>query len=112
MAKKRGGNMFGSWAFLVGIIIAILVALFGTFTQMIMTILVVIGLIVGLLNIVDEESKHFMMSGIVLILAAALGQSTVGVVPVFQKILGAILTIFVPATIVVAVRNVFSIARN
>lgn len=111
MAKKSS-NLIGGWAFLVGVVIAIIFGFMGNIGPTLAYALVVIGLIVGLLNIADSESEPFLISGAVLIIASSFGQSAVAVIPEARGILSALLLIFVPATIVVAVRNVFSLARR
>ncbi len=117
MAKKqksRSGNSFGSWAFLIGVILAIVVAVLSTpyIQTWMLWVLLVIGLLVGLLNITEKESGSFMMSGTVLIIASALGQGSFSPIPVLSRLLDTLLLVFVPAIIVVAVRSVFSLARN
>ncbi|MEK6926341.1 MAG: hypothetical protein AABW50_03625 [Nanoarchaeota archaeon] len=111
MAKKQS-NMWGSWAFLIGVILAVVFGLAGVMTSTLMIILVIIGLLVGLLNIGDEEVQPFLMSGAVLIIAAAFGQQAVGAISFLENILSALLIVFVPATIIVALKNVFSMARK
>lgn len=113
MAKNKG-NLIGSWAFLIGVIIAIILGLVGSgmISQAVLTVLVVIGLIVGLLNIADEEATPFLLSGAVLIIAGSLGGSALSAISSLDRILDALLAIFVPATIIVAVKNVFSLARQ
>ena len=106
------GNFIGALAFLIGVVLAIIFGIFGSLTATIITILVVIGLIVGLLNIADTEASPFLISGAVLIIATSLGGNVFGTIPVLGNILDALLAIFVPATIVVAIRNVFSLARK
>jgi len=114
MVKKKSSNVLGSWAFLIGVILAVIIGLgfVGSLTGVWLYILVVIGLIVGLLNITDKQVTPFLMSGIVLIIASSLGQGVVGNVPYLSGVLQAILAIFVPATIIVAIKNVFSLARR
>lgn len=110
MAKKMG-NLVGSWAFLIGVILAIVFGFTGGLTDTLKIVLVVIGLIVGLLNVGDEEASPFLLSGAVLIIAASLGAGVVATITFLAGILDALLLIFVPATIIVAVKNVFSLAR-
>lgn len=112
MARKSSGNLIGGWAFLVGVVLAIILGLFNTFSSGWMTVLVIIGVIIGLLNIADEEAEPFLLSGLALIIASAFGQSVMQSIPILNSILLALLVIFVPATIVVAIRNVFTIARR
>lgn len=117
MAKKSLGSILGSWAFLVGVILAVIAGLItlwqGDLGSPVMTVaLVIIGLIVGLLNITSKETTPFMMSGIVLIIASVFGVSIMAVLPVVSAILASLLAIFIPATIIVAIRNVFTLAKD
>ncbi|MDO8460249.1 MAG: hypothetical protein Q7S74_04015 [Nanoarchaeota archaeon] len=113
MAKgKSAGSLIGSWAFLIGVILAVVFGFLGSLNQTLIYILVIIGIIVGLLNIADKEVGPFLMSGAVLIIAGALGQSVTDGVPILSNILQALLVLFVPATIIVAIKNVFSLARD
>jgi uncharacterized membrane protein len=109
---KKSCNMLGSWAFLIGVILAIILGLFGAITSTIAIILVLIGLVIGLLNIGSDEVQPFLMSGAVLIIASAFGQQVVATVGFLDNILEALLLVFVPATIIVALKNVFSLARK
>jgi len=111
MAKK-GGNQLGSWAFLIGLVVAVVVGLFGQLGSGWLTALVVIGLLVGLLNVADRETTPFLMSGVVLIIASAFGGDALSHVLYAGDIFNALLVLFVPATIVVAIKNVFALARN
>ncbi|MEI6850219.1 MAG: hypothetical protein WCK29_04220, partial [archaeon] len=64
------------------------------------------------LNITGKESYSFMISGSVLILASTLGLGVMNSVPFIARILIAMLAIFVPTTIIVAIRNVFILAKD
>jgi|SRR3989344_1428492 len=110
MAKKS--NLIGSWAFLIGVLLAIILGLFGNLNYGLTVTLVVIGLIVGLLNVGDEEATPFLMSGAVLIIASYFGRQEIAMIAWFADVLYALLLIFVPATIIVAIKNVFSIAKH
>ena len=112
MSRQNKGNLIGSWAFLIGVLLALVLGLLGQLNQTWTIVLVAIGLIVGLLNIADEEATPFLMSGLALIIAAAFGKGVIDEVGYIGNIMQALLTVFVPATIVVAIRNVFSLARN
>src|SRR3989344_349044 len=119
MAKKMsaGRGMLGSWSFLVGLLLAVLlgVGLTGPYAAQMVWAVFLLGIVVGLLNITSQEASAFLTSGTVLVLVSFLGVE-VGVfdtvAPVLASILKGILTLFVPATIVVAVRAVFGLARD
>lgn len=109
MAK---GKQIGGWAFLAGVILALVVGIFDINQTWAMYSLLVIGIAIGLLNINDKETMPFLMSGLALIIATSLGGGTLYEVPYVGGILRALLAVFIPATIVVAIRNAFSMARN
>ena len=111
MAKSKG-SFIGSWAYLIGVILALILGLFDVMNPTWLYILIAVGIIIGLLNVADKEVQPFLMSGIILIIASALGQTVTAQVPRLEGMLQALLAIFVPATIIVAIKNVFSIARN
>jgi len=112
MAKSKKGNVIGAWAFLVGVILAVVFGYIGI-TPTIALVLAVIGLIVGLLNVADEETTPFLLSGAVLIIASSMGAGAVTVLGASAgDVLNGLLLIFVPATIIVAIKNVFSLAHN
>lgn len=113
MARK---NIIGAWAFLIGAVLALIVGLFGLTDQLWITVLLLIGIIVGLLNIGGSELKDFMMAGAVLVIVCALAGNalltlTISVVNV-GEVFQALLVLFVPATIVVALKSIFALAKN
>jgi len=113
MAKKTTGtDVLGKWAFLIGLVLAVIIGLFSTVEGTYAIVLVVIGLIVGLLNVADEEVMPFLMSGAVLIIASAFGGELLSSVKYVGSVFDALLAVFVPATVIVAIKNVFSLARN
>ena len=113
MAKKSG-NMLGSWSFLIGFILAVALGIFQKtgLSPGVTYLLVVLGIVVGLFNIADHEVQPFLMSGVILVIVGTLGQSVVQVVPVFERVLQALTLLFVPATVIVALKNVFALARS
>ena len=120
MAKKiqyEGSNYLGSWSFLVGMILAILLGLgfTGSYQKEILWAVFLLGIVVGLLNIGTYEAHKFLISGTTLVLVSFLGVQVgifEGVAPVISNILKGILTLFVPATIIVALRAVFAVAQR
>lgn len=111
MAKGKG-NLIGAWAFLIGVVLAVVLGAVGTVTNTVLIILVILGLIVGLLNIADKEAVPFLASGAVLIIASFFGKDVLTAIGSVGRILDALLAVFVPATVIVAIKNVFSLARH
>jgi uncharacterized membrane protein len=113
MAKKNsGGRSMGAWAFLIGVILALIFGFMGELSSTLVWILVIIGLIVGFMNVSEREVSSFLMSGAVLIIASAFGGNSLSVIPAADRIVGALMVIFVPAVIVVAVKHVFVMAKD
>lgn len=113
--------MLGGWSFLVGLVLAVLLGLgfTGPYGSQMLWAVFLLGLVVGLLNITAGETSAFLTSGTVLVLVSYLGAGVLGDaaatglgVDVLVNVLNSILTLFVPATMVVALRAVFGLAKN
>lgn len=101
----------GSWAFLIGVILAVL---FGFLPEAVWVtwVLVLLGLIIGLLNITDKEVTPFLTAGVVLVITSSLGGGVLGSVGILGTVLENMLALFVPATIIVALKSVFALAKS
>jgi len=120
-------NSLGAWAFLLGVILAVVIGLSASlipipvlnkYNTAIYAILLILGLIVGFMNITGKDSEKFMLAAAVLVIVSKFGMDNVsgtligiGVGDVITSVFGALLVLFVPATIVVALKTVFSIAK-
>ncbi len=111
----------GRAAFVVGIILALLVGVFGrelgaTFNTWATSLIVLLGLVVGFLNVTATETQPMLFAGTVLVIVAGLGSSFLGSIQfVGQYLLGILVqlvTFVVPATLVVAVKAVYSLAED
>ena len=109
---------FGAWAFLIGLILAVIIGLAtrGNLGSGVAVILVLLGLIIGFLNVTAKESQPFMMAGVILVIVSSFGGNVIGnlaaIGPYLGGALDAMLVLFVPATIIVALKSVFELARN
>ncbi len=113
MVKASLGDVIGGWAFLIGVLLAVVVGLFpAAGTTAVLTVLVVVGLLIGFLNVGDKEVTQFLFSGLVLVLIGNAGGSLTELVPFLAGILSALMAVFIPATVVVAVKNVLNLARR
>lgn len=109
---------FGAWAFLIGVILAVIVgaASQGNLNATWVSILVLLGLIVGFLNVTDKEVTPFMMAGTVLVIVTSLGgnvlEGIAGVGGLLSGAFSGVNLLFVPATIIVALKSVFTLAKD
>lgn len=109
MAKK--GNTIGSWAFLIGVLLAIVLAFIASLESL-AWLLVVLGIIIGLFNIDGKETTKFLWAGLALVLVGAFAGNTLGSVMYLQDIFANMVALFAPAVIVVALKSVFELAKR
>lgn len=124
---KSKENTLGAWAFLAGLILAVAIGLATTiipiptltaYSKQIYAILVLLGITVGFLNVTGRDSQTFLMAGAVLVIVSRFGMDGVtgtligvGVGDAVRSVFGALIALFAPATIIVALKTVFSIAK-
>lgn len=121
MAIRARENVWGAWAFLAGIILAVLVGMFAgdKINPYVVGILFVLGLVVGYF-VAEKDVKTFLFASVSLVIVSYVGISGmvlnaairgIQIGPMISSILGTLLFLFVPATIIVALKTVFSISR-
>ena len=113
-------SKMGEWAFIIGVLIAIAIGLFaGNLGQnlqgWLVLLLVVLGLIVGLLNVSEKETTPFLVAAAALLITGTAG-SSLAIIPVIgsylQDIVMNIAVFVTPATIVVALKAIQSLAKD
>jgi|APSaa5957512622_1039677.scaffolds.fasta_scaffold108631_1 hypothetical protein len=117
IVKKSSLNKLGAFSFLIGFVAAVTLGVFSAqITNPTQTIvlwaLIILGIIIGLLNIKGKENHRFLMAGLTLVIVSYMGQGILAIVPQVGAILSALLVIFVPATVIVALRSVFEMAKD
>ncbi len=127
MVIKSKENSIGAWAFLIGVVLAIIIGLATTIISIptlvahsaqIYAILAILGFIVGFATVSGRDSQTFLWTGAVLVVVSSLGMSSVrssligvGIGDAVSSIFGALLAMFVPATIIVALKTLFNVAK-
>jgi hypothetical protein len=116
MVKKKG-NKIGAWIFLIGIILAVIVGLFSTqiganSQTLLLGVLVVLGIVIGLLNVGGKENTTFLLAGLSLVVVSFMGHAVLSIIPQIGQILSALMVLFVPATVVVALRIIFEAGKD
>ena len=127
MTIRSQENSVGAWAFLIGVILAVLIGLSTTiisnpmvirYSGQIYGVLVLLGLIIGFVNVPEKDSQTFLWVGTALVIVSKFGMdsvrgSLIGIMvgDAVSAVFAALLALFVPATIVSALKSVFSIAK-
>jgi len=115
-------NLWGAYAFLVGVVLAVILGLFNESLEsaggLFYSALVLIGLIVGFMHTEDKSSQTFLVASLSIVIVGALGVEALKyialdnyVVASLRNVLGSLSLLFIPATIVVALKTVFSMAK-
>jgi len=122
MSIRARENLIGAWAFLIGVILAVVVGIFAgsNINPLVLGILALLGLVVGYF-VAEKNIQTFLLAAVSLVIvsfagiqglvlsAAVLG---VDIGRIISSILGALLVLFVPATIIVTLKVVFSISKS
>jgi len=101
----------GKWAFIGGIVLAV-VAAFVTQTTWIYWVLAVLGLVVGFLNVTAEETKGFLLSAVALILSASAVQGIPLVGEMVTTVMGNLVAFMSAAVLIVALKSLFETAKD
>ena len=109
-------QMMGSWAFILGIVLAVVAAFVSLDAVMLSSGLVVLGLVVGFLNVAGHESKDFLLATVGLVIVSGLGSTGLGAVPTvgmyLTKMLTNVMTMVIPAVVVVSLKMVHGLAKD
>jgi len=125
---KSKENSLGAKAFFFGVILAVvigistsLIPLFALtkYSSFIYLILVILGIIVGFsINTTGRDSQTFLLIGAVIVIVSKFGMESVissligiGAGDIVSSTFAALLALFVPATIVVAIKTVFGLSK-
>lgn len=125
--RAGGKYIFGFSIFLV-LLVGILTAaldLLKAVDAALFAILALLGVILGFFNVTRHESREFLVTSIVMVLAASLaimvphmGEMSFSLVSVhyvgifFERILHSFLAFFVPAIVTVALKTIYELARE
>ncbi len=102
----------GHWAFIIGLLIAVVVGLIPRFASTTVTwILLVLGLIIGFLNVTEHETTGFLVATAALMLVGNAGViANLGVY--VRAVLDNIVAIAAPAALLVALRALWVSAQD
>ena len=133
MPIRAKENLIGAWALLIGVVLAIvggIVLSFGySINPIILAILTLLGIVAGFsVNVSENGGSTFLMAAVSLVIVSFAGiQSTtalagtqfadvqiigIQVGRIMASTLSGLLFILIPATIIVAIKSVFSIAQR
>lgn len=129
MVLKSKENSVGAWSFLIGVILAVIIGIstpsfltitsIAQYSKQIYGILVLLGIVIGAtIKVEGRDTQTFLITSAILVVVSKFGMESVtgsligiGIGDTVVSTFSALLALFVPATIIVAVKTVFSLQR-
>lgn len=111
MGKTLG--LIGFWAFIIGLVIAIVGGIVWPANQVLTIILVILGIIIGLLNITAKEKMLFLVAVIALIVAgnAFSALTMLGIGKILGSMLAYVAALMAPAAIIAAIKALWAVGK-
>ncbi|MFH1222555.1 MAG: hypothetical protein V1492_05735 [Candidatus Micrarchaeota archaeon] len=125
---------YGEWAFLLGVLLALIVGLFSTYlpgmaSVYILAVMVLLGFVVGFLNVSEKETMAFLIATIALLsvisswgpvaavittVATQVGLGTYGALLVAKlaNVLAMLASFVAPAALIVALKQIYELAAK
>ena len=115
-------KQIGNYSFIIGVIVAVVLGLaapqLGTATAWLWSLLVVLGLVVGFLNISGKDTKEFLWVTVALVVVSYAGSAQIDkwqnvqfIGPYLSGIFNSILAFVIPASVVVALKDAWDLAK-
>ena len=101
----------GKWAFVAGLALCLIAAFFWELVVF-AWVLVVLGIIIGLLNVQESETQRFLLAAIAVTVAASGLQEIPYLGTWLSKVFEYFVVLIGPAAVVVAVRSLFQTAAD
>jgi hypothetical protein len=112
----------GDYSFIVGVLIAVILGLaapqLGPATTWLVSILVLLGLVVGFLNVTGKDTKDFLIVGAILAVVLYVSSGSIGlgdiniIGPYIDGIVKYAMAFIVPAIIVVCLKEIWALGQQ
>ncbi|MBN2423205.1 hypothetical protein JXB41_08335 [Candidatus Woesearchaeota archaeon] len=118
MARKKKGLMtkVGPWTFILGLIIAIATALLIPPNTGLLWVLGILGLIVGLMNISDEEVRTYLIATIAFLVSASSLTAILEPIPILgsaaKPFMTNVVVFIAPGAGIVALKALYMISKD
>jgi hypothetical protein len=111
--KARVVGLVGFWAFIVGLIISVIAGLVLPGNAIVVLILVILGIVIGFLNISPKETHALLLAAIALIVVgnAFAPLKFLGIDTMIAGILAYITVLVAPAAVIAAIKTIWAIGK-
>ena len=104
-------DKIGKWAFIVGFVLSVVAGLLVAEVWM-YWVMLVLGLVVGFLNVTAEVSQSFLLSAIALMLSATSVLAIPYIGEGVTSVVANLVAFIAPAVLVVALKSLFETAKD
>jgi len=106
-------KMLGFLAFIIGFILAVVAGLFFPDNAVVIIILLILGLLIGFLNIGSEEMVPLLLATIALVVVGNVFSpiETLNIGEKLGDIMALVAALMAPAAIVVAIKTLYTVAK-
>jgi hypothetical protein len=104
-------STIGKWVFIIGLVVCVIAGLFIE-AAWVIWVLVILGIIVGILNVTGEDTRSFLLASIAFVLSATALNTIPLIGGIVTNILGYVAAFVSGAMIVVALKALFETARD
>ncbi len=106
-------SKIGFWAFIIGLILALIGGIVAPQNSAIVIVLIILGLIIGFLNITAKETQLFLVATIALIVVGGVFSSLdfLSLGEKLDQILNYVATLMAPAAVVAAIKALWAVGK-
>ena len=109
-------KVVGKWAFLIGLIIAVLAGFVTGYTEIVLLVLFLLGLVIGFLNIAEKDTTKFLVAAIALMILGVAALNALEILGIVSSYLNAILGNFISfvsaAALVVSIKAIIETTKK
>ena len=111
--KGRIVGLVGFWAFIIGLVIAVIAGLVLPGNPLVVLVLVVLGIVIGFLNVTAKETQALLLAAIALIVVgnAFAPLKFLGIDTYIAGILAYITVLVAPAAVIAAIKTIWAIGK-
>lgn len=114
MATDANPSRLGEWAFIAGVILAILLGMFPNLdSEGVSVLFLMLGVIVGIVNITKKETHNFLLAAVALLIVGTGGLDQIPALgSYFEQIFFNITSFVAPAVVIVGLKAVLDATRD
>jgi len=106
-------GLIGFWCFIIGLVAAVVCGLVLPKNEIIIVVLVILGIVIGLLNITAKEIMLFLVATVALIVAGNVFAplTVLGIGTILDNMLSYVATLMAPAAVIAAIKALWAVGK-